>query len=285
VEAAVDSHGSSAAQLVEEKLRLFAPGRPLPQGEGDEIAESTPANATPAELNVEALLQRLAAALRIAREGLIAADDAHLKELDDDPEPRRRRDAVAAQGYTEVTRLRTVARGLYGSDVAAELLGVDGKTSTDPLLLHRQAVRILQRFTDPETVFPPIEVVGAQLSREEWAEQLGPEVESLGAALDEVHRQHKAAESTLIAKKEAQEEFDRTYQGVARTVEGVFGMAGLKELADRVRPRRRKALRQEVSESDDAGASPEAIASGVVAEPPPQTEESGDSIAPRAAGF
>jgi len=226
VEAAVKMHGGLAAEAVEEDLRLL-------MEEGD---------APPAVLEMLRLLGRK---LARARQVLEAADGAHRLELDDDAAPRRLRDAAAREVYFAVSRLRAVFRGLYGIAVATELLGVGGRTAEDPLVLHSQAQRILKRFTAPDLRLPEFEVAGMGMEPEACVARLRPSVDRLGLALREVNRQRRAAEATLKAKTEALRDYDRTYQGVAKTLEGLLTLAGLEELARRVRPTQRKASRRE----------------------------------------
>lgn len=222
VETAVKAHGAEAARHLEEKLRLPS------------LAEDgTPATALE-------LLEGLAGHLGSARQRLVSADEAHLAELRNDRAPRRRRDALVEALYRKVVDLRAAVEAIFGPGSSQELVGLEGETSRDSEVLHRQGQRMLELFSDPALTWPEARYNGIELSPAECAEVLRPEVEALGVALADVAEDRHRAETTLAEKNEAMEAFDRIYQGVARMVEGAFSLAELDVQAERVRPTRRR---------------------------------------------
>lgn len=116
----------------------------------------------------------LARYLEMRLEALVAADETHLEELDDDQEPRSLRDEAAAALYSTLVRIRAAVKAAFGTVRGTKFLGVDGETSRDPLKLHRQASRALVRLRRPSEELPPLEMGGIALDLEGLADELQP---------------------------------------------------------------------------------------------------------------
>jgi len=232
VESSMDRYGARASLSLAEKLRPYTD-------------DSTP------EVDINALFQLLSRALGDAREELIAADEVRVIEQGDDIEPRRRRDAAASVVSQHVSDLRAVAERLFGTGASVELLRVDGRTSRDPVILHRQAQRILQRLADPDVEWPESRYE-IQISLQGCAEELRPHVEALGIALDDLRRVQKRSEDNMLAKTEAMEAYDLTYLSVSRIAEAIFRFTGYGKVADRLRPSRRRSPQLRSAEEEPA---------------------------------
>jgi len=232
VEAALDTHGTTAARMIAEKLR--------PVG-AEELVE----------VDTGQLLRQLSTRLAETRQQMVHADEAHVAELGGDLGLRERRDSWAEMVFRSVSDLRGSIERIYGTGSSAKLLNIEGRTAQDPVVLHRQAERLVERCADPETRWPTSLYGGLQFSPLVVAEELRPKVEALGNALEEVAKERRRAETTLNAKTAALESFDQTYQAVARLAEGAFMLADMKDLANRVRPTRRKSVKALDSPRDE----------------------------------
>lgn len=170
---------------------------------------------------------------------LVAADEEHLDATAELTAARGRRDAAAGELYRLLVRVRRLAVGIY--DAGAEgLLGLGGRVSQRPVVMLRQARRAVGRLVDPEVPRPEKLFAGTTVDEGEWVERLEPMIEALARAVDEVNVARRRTESTLRAKNEALAAYDLAFGRVARYLEALFHLAGLPELASRVRPRARR---------------------------------------------
>ena len=142
--------------------------------------------------------------------------------------------------FRSVSDLRGSVERIYGAGSSAKLLNMEGRTAQAPVVLHRQAQRLVRRCADPETRWPASLYGSRQFAPEIAAQEPRPKVEALGAAIEEVATERRRAGTTLSAKTTALESFDQTYQAEARLAEGAFMLTDLKDLENRVRPSRRK---------------------------------------------
>jgi|GEM_PF-855525 len=187
-----------------------------------------------------ALLLQLGRHLEEKMQELVAADEAHLIELDDDQDPRLRREEAAADLHEKVVEIREALGGFFGTSEAGSLLGVEGPTSSDPRTLHRQAMRLLERLREPAPELPSLRLNGLQLDRAALAEELQPAVDELDRALVDIARERREAESTQEQKNEKMAEVDTALRGVGRCLQGYYELSGFSMFAERIRLTRRR---------------------------------------------
>jgi len=166
---------------------------------------------------------------------LVAADEAHLAELDDDLDPRIRRDEAAQALYDKLIRIRATLNGAFGAERVDKLMGFNGPTPRDSLTLHRQTARALDRLREPDPEFPPLELSGIQFDRNALAAELQPDVDLLAAAIADVDREQRETEITKEDKDRAIEELDRVVGAIARILTGYDRLAELESYADKIR--------------------------------------------------
>lgn len=196
---------------------------------------------------------------------VVRADEAHLKELDDDQGPRRRRDEAAESLYDTVVAIREVLVGNFGSDQANEIHGINGRTSLDPLTLFRQASRMLERLNEQAAAPPPPRLDGAGADLARLAAQLQPALDEMTQAIQEVDREIREAETTNLVKDNALAVLDRAVSTVGRALTAFDDLAGFTAFSDKIRltlPNRRRretAPEQEspLPETGGEGPSPE----------------------------
>jgi hypothetical protein len=182
------------------------------------------------------LQERLERILRADREALEAADRAHIEELREDGEARRRRDAAVALVYSHVSRLRGMVETLFGAGAGARVFALRGETSRNPQVLRRQAERVVARLRDTAEPLPGPMLAGVAVDPEDWAAGIEPALGELKAALPQVDHDRRQAEATLCRKREALERHDRTYAAVTSILSGLYRLAELDHYDRRLRP-------------------------------------------------
>lgn len=217
--------------------------------------------------------------LQMQLDALVAADETHLKELDDDHDPRLRRDDAAETLYRKLIEVREGVSAVFGPDQASALVGIEGETARDPLALHRQANRALDRLRNPEGGLPPQRLAGLQLDTAALADELQPATDQLTQALADVDRELRETETSLGLKTEAMEAFDRAVRGVGRILKGCDELAEYPDFAEKIRLSRRRGS-SGGDPAEEEGPSEE----GPEEELPPEDEGEG-STGPPVVGF
>lgn len=241
VEAALQTHGNQVVQTLTERLA------PLVE-EGETAADLSP---------VLTLLHRL---LSRQRQNLVDMDEAHLAELATGQERRRRRDLATAELITQVIETRRLLEGTFGREDAVRITGLAGRTDRTPLEVLRQAERLVGRLTAPDLELPADLHGGIQFDPLAVADELRPPLQALRTALDELDRDRREREVTLVAKTRTLAEFDSTLAPTSLVVEGLLRLAGLEEYADRLRAFPRRPSPSETPEDPAETGEPDAAA-------------------------
>ncbi|MCP3959590.1 MAG: hypothetical protein GY719_17210 [bacterium] len=173
--------------------------------------------------------------LRTMRGRMETAEEAHVKELADDVEPRNRREGSDAQLRSRMRQLRDFFAGAF-QPMAVEELGFPRRLGKSPEELLRQGAHLIEVLKDPAKVLPAPFLGQVTLLLSEIADSLKPLVEDLRVALTDVGRETKEAALTLLDRNRAIKEYDQMFGGIARTLESLYRLAGEPELADQVRP-------------------------------------------------
>ncbi len=159
------------------------------------------------------------------------------------------------------------------------VLGLEDLPARRFVGVRKQIPEIIERLRDPELpVQLPEPRPGHQaLDFEHYAGVLDAEVQALEESSESIRRMRKHLDESVVAKGEALKENRRIYLQLARVQEGYYRLAGLDELADRIRTEvfklgkaRRKELDPETPESPpksgDSSADPASPPPGA---PPP----------------
>ena len=256
VESSVDIHGADVASDLE---TLFA----------DQLNEG---EAMPSFLIVMHLLKRQLAA---ARQHLVATAARHLEQVDGDTKARNRRDELNARLETKGRRLRDVLDGLHGDGGSKQIAGLDRRTAQEPVALLAQTERIIERFSTLGAAAGEPELAGFTMDPDAVVADLEPDYKALSEIVQELTRQKRRFDATLIAKDEAQEEYDRIFRAVASTLAAFYILAGHDELARRVIPSTRRAGRTQADVPDEErGGQPES----------PDSDEPSEAAISEAAG-
>lgn len=210
---AVEAHAASVAAALEPVFK-----RHLKKG------ETVP--------DIALLIRVLCAELESAKTAMVTADEAHQRELDDDPEVRKNRDDRAAELYSDLVQLREMIIGAYGPLAASRLFS--GSTPQDPVVLARFAGEVADRLE--RTTFPAPRIKGAKLDPADLADSLRTKRAALDKTFKAVQREVREAQATLTTRDKAMSAYDTCFSSVAATLNGLLRQSGHHDLAAKVRP-------------------------------------------------
>jgi hypothetical protein len=185
------------------------------------------------------LLRLLARFLASKSTALDAADSAHEAEISDDAKPRAERDEAEVEARETVIEFRNAVSAKYG-DVGLHTLGIYEPPPRGAPELAKYGRALHGTLIDGRRTLTSSGRRGVNLDRAEMAAELLVVVERLEAALRVVAQEASELHLTQTAKDRAFEENDRVFGTVARVAEGLLALAGRGDLADRVRPSRRR---------------------------------------------
>jgi len=178
---------------------------------------------------------QLARLLESRLNALEKADNAHLLELDDDRQPRARRDLAVDALYAKLIEARELVKGLFGTNLANALMGIDGPTPQDPLRLHTEAREVLERLREPDPELPPRRLSSVLFDRNAVADELQPFVDELGEVLTDLRRESRERESTKNLRDAALRSFDTASSAIGRIQIGLDELAGYPDFAEKIR--------------------------------------------------
>jgi len=237
------------------------------------------------EASYERMHQFFLDLLAAREQAMVAADEAHLAEKMDDRDPRRRRNRAAEEVRDVLIGIRRAASGHFDTEQAAELLNLEGLTSRDPVTVHRQGQRVMERLRDAELTLPESLISGEAPDREGWAARLEPPLAALEEALEDVGEEQRQESLTRAAKKTAVDTFDQDASALSRILEGYLLLGDRKDLSEDVRPGRLNRRARARAESEGEGEpgpeeAPEGADLRTSAPPTPEAESSQPSRRP-----
>jgi hypothetical protein len=171
-----------------------------------------------------------------------AAGDLRQRELDyaaeqaDDAPVRKARDSAVEQAIALMSGLRATVDNVLGRE-ALSTYGLLGETVRVPskLLNHMQNVAQLLKKS-PLTAKAPF---GVSFGTAEAATSIEALHQQLEGLIKDDNREVRELEDALVKRNRAADAWVEAYQGTATALEGLYRLAGWKELADRVRPTQR----------------------------------------------
>ncbi len=199
------------------------------------------------EFTLATFVDTLAQVLLRARTNMVDKDDAHQAELADDPKARDARDEATRDLAATLISLRDIVTGVYGQDTASRVF--TEQTPSDAVALQGFTANVIRHFQEDKLGTPRIQ--GASFDAAASAQQLQQQVDALAERLQNVAREVRETEATLVTKNSAINAYDRTFTGIAKVFEGLFTLAGETELAARVRPSRRRPGQTAASTPDE----------------------------------
>jgi hypothetical protein len=155
----------------------------------------------------------------------------------------------------EVSWFRNALNSLFGPGGGISVAGLEGPTAREPEALLAQIDLIVDRLQEPEAEIGPPDLPGFAMSPETFLAALGPDHEELRTVVDGLNDENRKSNHTLIAKDEASDEYDRLFNAIAGALQAFYVLAGMDELARRVRPSSRRRGRTRVVPDDQASSS------------------------------
>lgn len=205
---------------------------------GESISQGLAASVVPPPEGFAAMALRwLGESLTTAESNLRAADIAHTLEAADDAEPRTRRDATSRETRAVLLSASDSVRGIYGAGVS-ENLGLEATLPDRPDQVNHLAESIVVALRAAPAPTPLFE--GASLNLATLATRIENQRLVLQAALDKVALEERELQTTMSERDKATARWSRTYAGVAMILSGLATLAGLDDLASKVKPTERR---------------------------------------------
>lgn len=165
---------------------------------------------------------------------LVTAESTHLNEVSDDEAVRQDRNEATTEFRTTMFDMRDLCR-LYFTRPIAEKVGFENRIAQDPVALARQGNRVLGNFQDPGLELPSSSRYAAlPVTAEFVASALAPGLERLVALNNAITDERTGAQGTVVAKDEAIKNHDGIYRFTVQVLKGLYRLAGLPELAERL---------------------------------------------------
>lgn len=196
------------------------------------------------------------AALESSAQEMRRADRAHRKSRDRLGKARSDRNEKLQQLSTGHRALRQSFTGTHGP-AALPLVGLDAVPARGLKAAREQMREVVGRMRDPRLTAELPEPRAGQkpIELESVAEARDSEIGDLETKMSDIDGLRKQTDEALVTRDQALAANRRVYSNVGRLLEGVYRLAGLDELANRIRATQRSARRD--SSSPDAGAAPE----------------------------
>ncbi len=184
---------------------------------------------------------------------------------------RRDRNRAAKIIFAGHRSLRTSFKGTHGPESLA-LVGLEEEPAAALQAAREQMSEAVGRMRDPQLAgeLPPPLAGQRPIDLESVADARAAELDDFDARMDEIDELRKQTDEALVVRNEALARGRRVYANVGRLLEGVYRLAGLDELADRIRVTRRASRKKE-----EEPESPEASAEQPAQPESPQPEEEG----------
>ncbi len=228
------------------------------------------------EFSYQVMFDHMGAYLADVTTRLVEAEDQHVHQLTNVSHLRSRRNDETADVYDK----QTAARGILASVHKDQTFAVAVAGNTPPLskALAEQVDQTVKFLRNSLGDSPAKKVAGVDFQA--MATDLETGHGRLIQARAELAEAKKVADATRQVTYRAIEAFDDLFLWVARSLEGLFRLAGEKELADRVRTSARRVTRRQAADPpavDPAVAEPPVVVSPDVVSPDDPAGAEGDS--------
>ncbi len=166
--------------------------------------------------------------------------------------------------------LRQATEAIFGKTKSAELIATDGNTPELADTLIDQAEHALAKLRAPDLELPEVRVRGfGSPNPQEWIDDIESVMDKLSGVRDELEAKRRHFERSVGRKEKAFEELDSAISHGTAVVRGLFHLAGLSHVANRLSVRRRSQSGLDPDDELPEGSPPEgqeAAAAAVTAE-------------------
>ena len=146
------------------------------------------------------------------------------------------RDEAMAALQARFVEFRELLTGLYGSAISRDVF--QGEAPRDPVTLARYSGEVAARLE--QTKLPEPRQPGAHIDTAAVVDNFAALRKPLEESLKAVAKEVREAQVARQARNEAMDDYDRVFTGIATLFEAFFLLGGQRDLADRVRPSRRR---------------------------------------------
>ncbi len=269
--------------VVRRLSRRYGSAPPTLPRERTSIEDATNLEEFADAFNYRRHLDHLLGDLKTVHTGLSAAEDRHQGKLMLLEELHHQREEVGEKLQGVFFKVRHTLETLYSETQRRGrrwrrgfvLASVSGATPRTPRRFLNQVEQTEGFLRKPAVEPPALALNGVKVDFADLADDLKPLREEYRDLLNAIDRTQKQAEGALEIKNQAIDEYDRVFGWVTRAFESLFSLAGLEELARRIRPSVRRKGRRAVDEEEapqeqaSAAESPSDAASPPESQPPP----------------
>ena len=178
--------------------------------------------------------------LEVRLADFVKANAASESEAADDVEPRERRDRIEVELRSRVQGVRAYVSEFFGAQgLSVYQLTAPADAGPAPLARYARAVVDALRTPRPD-LQPRIATRGLAFQPNVFADEMGPLVDQLEAAVADVARERVELAQATVTRSAALVANDTAFVALAGLVEAMARAAGKHELADRIRPSARE---------------------------------------------
>ncbi|MDI1450185.1 hypothetical protein [Polyangium sp. 6x1] len=243
---------SKVGEQVQNQIRVSDKVVASARAHGAAVAEILAARSQATKQAYASIFESLADGLARAASELGKAEEDLAAERADDGPVRASRDAAATALATLLGLLRrTIEDHMGAAALATYGLSTESPRVPAKLLQYTKTVaRLLGEH--PVVVVSPL---GSTFNASVAQQSVIKQCNQLEAAVGDDHREARELETALAARDRAAAAWSDVYQGTASTLEGLYRLAGYRDLAEKVRPTQRK-IRGEDEGAEIEGAEP-----------------------------
>ncbi len=182
----------------------------------------------------------------------MALDDIHQQEAAQDWVPRDARDQAVEEAYKDMLAVRRYVAGVLDERAADSLLGLDGRTASQPVELRRQMRSAIRRLRNPDSHVPPPRIEGLEPDWEPAIRQLERGMASLDEALENIASESAAAVQARLRRDAALAAHRDAVTSARFILRGLYTLAGQRDLTEEIRsPFARRSANGDPEEDDD----------------------------------
>lgn len=166
------------------------------------------------------------------RKKMVEADEAHLRELQEDWKVREARDEAAADAYRDLVNVRGMMESALHPRVVESALGLQGATPSEPLALSKALRTAIDRLRERRSELPTIRIAGMAQDWDVLTAALEERRDALQAGIDAVLAEVEAAKRRRRAKERAVQDYRDAAVGWTGAVRGLLVAAGVRDAAN-----------------------------------------------------